>query len=98
MDFDLLCRLHEQRWGDTSEAFSEVRRPFLREFAHAALERGWLRFWFLELDGQAAAAWLGFRFGDVESYSSWGAIPNSSNCRSEQCSSRTHSARRSRTA
>ena len=74
-DFDLLCRLHEQRWGDTSEAFSEVRRPFLREFAHAALERGWLRFWFLELDGQAAAAWLGFRFGDVESYYQLGRDP-----------------------
>jgi perosamine synthetase len=74
-DFELLCRLHEQRWGDTSEAFSEVRRPFLREFAHSALERGWLRFWFLELDGQASAAWLGFRFGDVESYYQLGRDP-----------------------
>jgi dTDP-4-amino-4,6-dideoxygalactose transaminase len=75
-DFDLLCRLHEQRWGDRSEAFSEVRRPFLREFARSALERGWLRFWFLELDGQPAAAWLGFRFGDVESYYQLGRDPD----------------------
>ena len=74
-DFELLCRLHEQRWGDTSEAFSEARRPFLREFARAALERGWLRFWILELDGEAAAAWLGFRFGDVESYYQLGRDP-----------------------
>jgi dTDP-4-amino-4,6-dideoxygalactose transaminase/CelD/BcsL family acetyltransferase involved in cellulose biosynthesis len=74
-DFDLLCRLHEQRWGDTSEAFSETRRPFLREFARAALQRGWLRFWILELDGEAAAAWLGFRFGDVESYYQLGRDP-----------------------
>ena len=74
-DFELLCRLHERRWGDVSDAFSEERRPFLRDFVHAALERGWLRLWILELDGQAAAAWLGFRFGDVESYYQLGRDP-----------------------
>ena len=65
-DLGLLFRLHAARWGDES--------PFLRwrefhaEFARAALERGWLRLWFLELDGRPAAAWYGFRFGRVESY------------------------------
>jgi perosamine synthetase len=74
-DFELLCRLHERRWGDSSEAFSEERRPFLRDFARSALERGWLRLWFLELEGQTAAAWLGFRFGDVESHYQLGRDP-----------------------
>jgi CelD/BcsL family acetyltransferase involved in cellulose biosynthesis len=65
-DLGLLFRLHAARWGAPS--------PFLRwrqfhaEFARVALERGWLRLWFLELDGRPAAAWYGFRFGRVESY------------------------------
>jgi CelD/BcsL family acetyltransferase involved in cellulose biosynthesis len=65
-DLALLFRLHEARWGAQS--------PFLRwrefhaEFARVARERGWLRLWFLELDGRPAAAWYGFRFGRVESY------------------------------
>jgi CelD/BcsL family acetyltransferase involved in cellulose biosynthesis len=65
-DLVLLMRLHEARWG--------ARSPFLRwrefhaQFARVALERGWLRLWFLELDGRPAAAWYGFRFGRVESY------------------------------
>jgi CelD/BcsL family acetyltransferase involved in cellulose biosynthesis len=65
-DLGLLFRLHAARWG--------ARSPFLRwrefhaEFARVALERGWLRLWFLELDGRPAAAWYGFRFGRVESY------------------------------
>jgi CelD/BcsL family acetyltransferase involved in cellulose biosynthesis len=65
-DLELLFRLHEARWG--------ARSPFLRcrefhaRFARVALERGWLRLWFLELGGCPAAAWYGFRFGRVESY------------------------------
>jgi CelD/BcsL family acetyltransferase involved in cellulose biosynthesis len=65
-DLALLFRLHAARWGAGS--------PFLRwrefhaEFARVALERGWLRLWFLDLDGRPAAAWYGFRFGRVESY------------------------------
>jgi CelD/BcsL family acetyltransferase involved in cellulose biosynthesis len=65
-DLGLLFRLHAARWGDES--------PFLRwrefhsEFARVALARGWLRLWFLELDGRPAAAWYGFRFRRVESY------------------------------
>jgi CelD/BcsL family acetyltransferase involved in cellulose biosynthesis len=65
-DLELLFRLHAARWGADS--------PFLRwrefhaEFARLALDRGWLRLWFLELDGRPAAAWYGFRFGRVESY------------------------------
>jgi len=74
-DFDLLSRLHEQRWAGGSEAFTADRGPFLREFAHRAFERGWLRLWFLELDGQAVAAWLGFRFAGIDSYYQGGRDP-----------------------
>jgi CelD/BcsL family acetyltransferase involved in cellulose biosynthesis len=72
-DLRLLFRLHAARWGDGS--------PFLRwrefhaEFARVGLERGWLRLWFLELDGRPAAAWYGFRFGGVESYYQAGRDP-----------------------
>ena len=68
-DFELLCSLHERRWtGGESDAFVGARRPFLRDFTRVALERGWLRLWFLELDGQPVAGWLGFRYCGVESY------------------------------
>jgi CelD/BcsL family acetyltransferase involved in cellulose biosynthesis/dTDP-4-amino-4,6-dideoxygalactose transaminase len=75
-DFALLCRLHELRWAaGGSDAFVGGRRSFLRDFARCALERGWLRLWFLELDGRAVAAWLGFRFCGVESYYQGGRDP-----------------------
>jgi CelD/BcsL family acetyltransferase involved in cellulose biosynthesis len=65
-DLALLFGLHAARWGADS-AFLRWRE-FHVEFARVALERGWLRLWFLELDGRPAAAWYGFRFGRVESY------------------------------
>jgi CelD/BcsL family acetyltransferase involved in cellulose biosynthesis len=75
-DIDLLFSLHAARWGERS-AF--VRwAAFHRVFAAVALERGWLRLWFLELDGRPAAAWYGFRFGDVESYYQAGRDPGRS--------------------
>jgi CelD/BcsL family acetyltransferase involved in cellulose biosynthesis/dTDP-4-amino-4,6-dideoxygalactose transaminase len=75
-DFDLLCRLHEQRWApEQSDAFTGGRRAFLGDFARRALEHGWLRLWFLELDGRPAAAWLGFRYRGVESYYQGGRDP-----------------------
>jgi CelD/BcsL family acetyltransferase involved in cellulose biosynthesis len=65
-DLTLLFALHRARWGARS-AFSRFE-PFHRDFAAVALERGWLRLWFLELDERPAAAWYGFRFAGVESY------------------------------
>jgi CelD/BcsL family acetyltransferase involved in cellulose biosynthesis len=65
-DLALLFGLHAARW-DTDSPFLRWRE-FHAEFARVALERGWLRLWFLELDGRPAAAWYGFRFGRVESY------------------------------
>ena len=64
-DLDLLFALHRARWKGSWTAFA-AHEPFHREFAARALERGWLRLWFMELDGTAVAAWYGFRFGGVE--------------------------------
>jgi CelD/BcsL family acetyltransferase involved in cellulose biosynthesis/selenocysteine lyase/cysteine desulfurase len=76
-DFALLCSLHAQRWaGGGSDAFAGGRRAFLRDFAHRALQRGWLRLWFLQLDGRDVAGWLGFRYCGVESYYQAGRDPS----------------------
>lgn len=68
-DLTTLFRLHDARWpGIASDALSGTRAEFHRSFAHAALERGWLRLWSLEVDGAPAAMWYGFRFADCEWY------------------------------
>jgi CelD/BcsL family acetyltransferase involved in cellulose biosynthesis len=75
-DFETLVRLHEARWGEgRSGAFAGRLEDFHREFARRALERGWLRLWSMEADGQAVASWYGFRFGGVESYYQSGRDP-----------------------
>jgi CelD/BcsL family acetyltransferase involved in cellulose biosynthesis len=72
-DLTLLYALHRARWGAGS-AFSRFE-AFHRDFAPIALDRGWLRLWFLELDERPAAAWYGFRFAGVESYYQAGRDP-----------------------
>jgi CelD/BcsL family acetyltransferase involved in cellulose biosynthesis len=70
-DFETFFRLHEERWkerGGSSSGSEEVKR-FHREFAAAALERGWLRLWTAEADGAPAAAWYGWRIGGRYCYS-----------------------------
>ena len=75
-DLDALFDLHSARWGDrASQALAAARVAFHRDFAARALGRGWLRLWFLELDGRPVAAWYGFRIGDVESYYQAGRDP-----------------------
>lgn len=66
-DLDTLFALHRARWGTSSTTFSQCE-AFHRDFAYSALERGWLRLWLLEVEGQAIAATYGFRFGRSESY------------------------------
>ena len=67
-DLDALFTLHDSRWGEkTSGVFAGGEGALQRDFAKAALERGWLRLWFLELEGEPRAGRLGFRFADVES-------------------------------
>lgn len=74
-DLDILFALHSARWSNGKSSFGGTREAFHRDFAALALERGWLRLWFLELDGRPVAAWHGFRFGGVESYYQAGRDP-----------------------
>ena len=72
-DLDTLFALHAARWGE-SPWFAPAR-AFHQEFAALALERGWLRLWLLDLDGKAAAGWLGYRFAGIESHYQSGRDP-----------------------
>jgi CelD/BcsL family acetyltransferase involved in cellulose biosynthesis len=74
-DYDTLLQLHRARWGEGSSSFVPPRDALHRDFAAAALERGWLRLWTLELDGRPAAIWLGYRFGGSEWYYQAGRDP-----------------------
>jgi CelD/BcsL family acetyltransferase involved in cellulose biosynthesis len=74
-DLDTLFRLHRARWSGATTAFGGPHEAFQREFAACALERGWLRLWFLELDGNSVAAWYGFRFAGREFYYQSGRDP-----------------------
>ncbi len=65
-DLDMLFHLHEEQWGSAGSAFSGRREGFHREFARAALDRGWLRLWFLQVDGKPIAAKYNFRYAGVE--------------------------------
>jgi CelD/BcsL family acetyltransferase involved in cellulose biosynthesis len=66
-DLDTLVELHGARWGkESSGVFAGADARLHREFAAAALERGWLRLWFLELEGSPVAARLGYRFGGAD--------------------------------
>jgi len=67
-DLETLFELHRVRWGGRASDFAGKDAPFHRAFARVALERGWLRLWFLELDGVPVAVWHGFRFAGIESY------------------------------
>ncbi|HST25911.1 MAG TPA: GNAT family N-acetyltransferase [Gaiellaceae bacterium] len=70
---DTFFRLHALRHGGPT-VISRTE-AFQREFAAVAAEKGWLRLWLLELDGQPAAAWLGFRFAGAECYYQAGRDP-----------------------
>jgi CelD/BcsL family acetyltransferase involved in cellulose biosynthesis len=73
-DLDALFALHRAHRPDEASAFGP-QEHFQRDFARAACERGWLRLWFLDLDGAPAAAWYGFRFGGAESHYQGGRDP-----------------------
>src|SRR4051794_16106303 len=76
-DMGTLGELHEARWGaESSGALRDRRAAFHMDFARAALERGWLRLWLAEVEGQAVAAWYGFRFGKAEWYYQSGRDPD----------------------
>lgn len=76
-DLDTLIRLHRARWGEGEGAFQrEDVVAFHHDFAAAALARGWLRLWTMEIDGEPAAAWYGYRFGGAESFYQSGRDPS----------------------
>jgi hypothetical protein len=66
-DLRTLLRLHAERWGGGTTSFDE-HEAFHLDFSRVAFERGWLRLWILEVDGEPAAAWHGYRYANVESY------------------------------
>jgi CelD/BcsL family acetyltransferase involved in cellulose biosynthesis len=73
-DLDTLFHLHRQRWGSAETPFL-LAAAFHREFASHALDHGWLRLWFLEVDGRPVAASYGFRFAGSESFYQAGRDP-----------------------
>lgn len=76
-DLDTLIRLHRARWGEGEGAFQrEDVVAFHHDFAAAALAQGWLRLWTMEIDGEPAAAWYGYRFGGIESFYQSGRDPS----------------------
>jgi CelD/BcsL family acetyltransferase involved in cellulose biosynthesis len=76
-DMATFFRLHDARWNPRggSSVASRRSRAFHLDFAHAALRRGWLRLWLLELDGVAVAAWYGWRLGERYAYYQAGFDP-----------------------
>jgi CelD/BcsL family acetyltransferase involved in cellulose biosynthesis len=74
-DMSTLLRLHAARWEDASAAFEPELEAFHREFAAIALERGWLRLWICEVDGNPVAAWYGLRYADCECFYQSGRDP-----------------------
>ena len=74
----VLIRLHHARWRERggSDAFHTPDLvAFHEEFSRTALERDWLRLYLLRLDGEPAAAFYGFRYGDTMSYYQAGFDP-----------------------
>jgi CelD/BcsL family acetyltransferase involved in cellulose biosynthesis len=69
-DFETFLRLHEERWEERggSSSGDQSAQLFQRRFAALALERGWLRLWIAEADGEPAAAWYGWRIGNRYCY------------------------------
>lgn len=78
-DMETLVGLHqmtrEMRGDDLLGAFPPELVAFHLDFAVAALEQGWLRFWLAYLDGEPAAAWYGFRFGGADWFYQSGRDP-----------------------
>ncbi len=73
-DLDTLFALHTARWSGQRSDFL-AHEAFHRAFAPVALEQGWLRLWFLEVEGAAVAALYGLRFAGTECYYQAGRDP-----------------------
>ncbi|MGB9120664.1 MAG: GNAT family N-acetyltransferase [Candidatus Angelobacter sp.] len=65
-----LFDLHQMRWTGRGEAGAfagNARRDFYYRMATAFLQRGWLEFWQLELNGETVGAQFCFRYNDTVS-------------------------------
>lgn len=66
-DIETLVRLHLARWGEQRTGmFDGPRGRAVRESLRLAAERGWLRLWLMELDGETIAADLAWRWNGSE--------------------------------
>ena len=77
-DLSAFFQLHDKRWralGGGSTLTDPRSRAALTRFARAAFRAGWLRLWFLEVEGRPAAAWYGWRLGDRYAYYQAGLDP-----------------------
>jgi CelD/BcsL family acetyltransferase involved in cellulose biosynthesis len=74
-ELDLLFELHRARWKGESSVLTANRERFHREWAAAAQDAGWLRLWFLELDGKTVAAWYGLRYAQRDFFYQAGRDP-----------------------
>ena len=73
-----LFRLHQKRWELRGKAGSfalEQKRAFYLEMAKSLLQRGWLDFWLLELNGKTVAAEFGFHYEGTYSFLQAGFDP-----------------------
>lgn len=75
-DVSELIGLHRARWGTATTAFPEDLIPFQEDFAAAALEAGWLRLWFAEVEGRPAAAAYLLRLGGADWFYQQGRDPD----------------------
>ncbi|HEX3154887.1 MAG TPA: GNAT family N-acetyltransferase, partial [Candidatus Angelobacter sp.] len=67
---DTLFDLHQMRWtgrGESGAFASNDRRDFYYRMATAFLQRGWLEFWQLELNGETVGGQFCFRYKDTVS-------------------------------
>ena len=65
-----LFDLHQMRWigrGETGAFANQERRDFYYRMASAFLQRGWLEFWRLELNGETVGAQFCFRYNNTVS-------------------------------
>lgn len=74
LDFKDLMRLHRAQWGSSNFAKERVV-AFHHELISALSDRGWVRLWIMEVDGEQAAAWYGFRFQGIEFFYQSGRDP-----------------------
>lgn len=77
-DLDTFFRLHEARWdarAGQSAIVDQRTRAFHHRFARSALRAGWLRLWFMEVDGVAVAASYGWLLRDRFCYFQAGFEP-----------------------